>query len=169
MTSTYIKKAILPILAAVMTVITPACHTVNDDRIPPYPVNIAFTTIGVWDEYGVAGATSFKYFIKSSGIPTRSFYSAASETGFGGVLLVGDFLGDLHAYDMACPVEVKRDVRIAVDTELNVAVCPKCGSTYDIYRYGGPLSGEAHDKGYGLKRYNVLRPGPYGEAALIRQ
>ena len=146
--------------------IMPACESIDSNRIPPYPVRIYFTAIGQWELYGVAGAGQYNSFIKSERKPQGFPYKAAEETGFGGVLLMKDPNGDLKAYDLACPVEAKRDVRIYVDTESPVAVarCPKCNSTYDIYSYGGPLSGEAHDKHYGLQRYNArieITPGRY--------
>lgn len=158
----------LPVVAMMLTA---GCHSVDDDRIPPSVVEIPFATSGVWDAFGVPGATSYRYFIKKSkvqeSIPVGYQYTASSQTGFGGVVVVRDFLNELHAYDMACPVEVKRDIRVYVDSEENVARCEKCGSTYDIFRYGAPLSGEAHAKGYGLTRYNVYQPGPNGLYLLV--
>lgn len=162
-----ILPGVLAILAGTPSLIS--CHTVDDDRIPPVPVEISFVTSGIWEKYGVGGATDYEYFIKDSRQPAGFPYTALSQTGFGGVVIVGDYLGELQAYDMACPVELKRDIRIAVDRESNVAVCKKCGSTYDIFRYGAPLSGEASQKGYALTRYNVLKPGPAGEYVLVRR
>lgn len=133
-----------------------SCKHLDDQRIPPAPVNLTFNTIAEWNRYGVPGALSHKRYIKSERIPADFPYVALSHTGFGGILLVGDILGAPRAYDLACPVECKADVRIIVDTETNKAYCPKCGSIYDIYtNYGQPLSGPALDYGYGLQKYYV--------------
>lgn len=132
-----------------------SCDSVDDDRIPPSPVRIDFVSQGEWDLYGIGGALQWREFIKQQRIPSGFPYSDASQTGFGGVLLVGDFIGDAQAYDMACPVEVKRDVRVSVDTDGAVARCGVCGSTYDIFRQGAPISGKAADQGYALRRYRV--------------
>lgn len=150
-------------MAAALTVaatLFSGCHSVDDDRIPPLPVYLAFTTVGMWDTYGVAGATSHRRFILTDRlrVPENFPFTALSQTGYGGILLVSDILGDPQAYDLACPVEVRQDVRIRVNSEKNIAECPECGSTYDIFsNYGTPLSGPAAEKGYGLKRYHVGR------------
>lgn len=136
-----------------------ACHSVNDERIPLYPVRISFATVGEWNAYGVGGALDYRIFIKDKREPAGFPYTDMSRTGFGGVLLVSDYNNELHAYDLACPVEMKATVRIEVDTQEHVGRCPVCHSTYDIYRFGNPLSGPAASDGYGLRRYNVSMGG----------
>jgi hypothetical protein len=134
-----------------------ACHTIDDDRIPTTPVNIVFSDVGMWNTYGVGGALDTRRFIKSERVPTNFPYAAASYTGYGGVLLVCDFNGNALAYDLACPVECKATVRVQVDKDASVAVCPTCHSTYSIFEnYGYPLSGKAAEYGYGLRRYYVV-------------
>ena len=134
------------------------CHSLNDERIPPAPVHLAFTTEANWNLYGVSGAMDWKTFILDKRIPANFPYAATSETGFGGLLLVGSVLGEPVAYDLACPVERSRSVLIGIDTEKMVAECPVCHSTYDVFSLGGhPLSGIAADKGSGLKVYHVGR------------
>lgn len=131
----------------------PSCYSVDDDRIPPSPVRIDFAGQGEWDVYGIGGAMQWREFIKQQRVPAGFPYTDASQTGFGGVILVGDFVGDVQAYDLACPVEVKRDIRVSVDDGQAVARCSVCGSTYDIFRQGAPLSGKAAEKGYAMRRY----------------
>jgi len=137
-----------------------SCETIDDDRIPPCAVYLSFFSQGDWDIYGVSGAASHRRFILTDKerVPADYPYTALSQTGFGGVLLVSDFLGEPQAYDLACPVEVQYNVRIVVDNEKNLACCPKCHSEYDIYsNYGTPVSGPAADYGYALERYSVSR------------
>lgn len=156
-------------LAAVILAITglAACHTLDDDRIPPMPVRLVFNTVADWNVYGVTGALDHRRFIKEERVPSNFPYVALSQTGFGGILLVGDVNGAPRAYDLACPVECKRDVRIVVDTEANNAYCPKCRSVYDIYtNYGHPLAGEAAERGYGLQQYYV-GAGSQGEYMVV--
>lgn len=139
-----------------------ACDSIDDERIPPSAVHIEFKNIGEWNTYGVAAAPDYRTFIKSKGIPADFPYTSLSYTGFGGVLLVCDIHNTPKAFDLACPVERKNDVRVTVDTENLWAKCPKCGSTYDIYSLDGyPLSGEALNRKYGLQQYSV-RPNNYG-------
>lgn len=162
--STISRTAIIP---AIMAVAFTGCNRIDDKRLPPVPVYINFTTVGDWNIYGVAGAGSYRYFIKPERQPTGYPYSASNFTGFGGVLLIGDIHGNPIAYDMACPVECRADVRIRmIDNELK-AECPVCHSIYDVVtNYGTPLSGPAHSDGYGLTKYYV-GPGMSGEHMVI--
>lgn len=148
---------ILKILALVALIVgATGCDKVDDERIPPYPVYIQFATQADWTVYGVSGACSYKYFIKENRTPSNFPWTALTETGFGGILLVTDIHGDPHAFDLACPVEAQRDVRVVVDTELQKARCPKCHSIYDIFtNYGLPVEGEALSKNYALRHYHV--------------
>lgn len=144
-----------------------SCEEIDDDRIPPYPVYVQFQTEADWNVYGVAGACDFKYFIKENRTPANFPWTALTETGFGGVLLVSDIHGKPHAFDLACPVEARRDVRIVVDTKQQKARCPKCHSVYDIFtNYGLPLEGEAATRKYRLRHYNV-GPGFQGQHLII--
>lgn len=142
-----------------LVVILMGCEHIDDDRIPRVNVNIVFANEGVWAKYGVAGALDSRRFIRntSPAVPVDFPYTANTFTGYGGVLLVGDLYGNPVAYDLACPYEAKPDIRINVDKEANNAVCPVCGSTYDIFGgQGRPTSGPAASRGYGLTRYYVL-------------
>ncbi len=143
-----------------------ACSHLEDKRTPPAAVWIAFNTEQDWNTYGTPSALDHKTFIKgvlNGGLPQ----TATMQTGFGGVLLVGDILGNPIAYEMACPVENKKDVTIKVDNDINDAYCPKCKSRYSIYsNYGIPTSGKALEYNYGLTKYSVIS-GPNGEYRVI--
>lgn len=157
----------ISMVAAALALAMGACHHIDDDRIPPALVYVPFNTIGDWTVYGVGGAGDYRYFIKSSRQPSGYPYTALSATGFGGVLLIGDIHGQPVAYDLACPVECRSDVRIQVVADELVAECPVCHSTYDIVtNYGYPLSGKAAQNGYGLQRYYVVN-GNAGEYRVI--
>lgn len=146
-----------------------SCHTIDDDRIPPAPVRIAFPTVAEWQIYGTPGATDHKRFIKGEKTPPNFPWTALTETGYGGVLLCGDVHGAPVAYDLACPVEIRPDIRIIVDPEALNAYCPKCHSVYDIFtNYGQPLSGPAAEQGYGLQKYYV-GAGSAGEYMVVHR
>ena len=144
-----------------------ACHHVDDKRTPPAPVWVPFATQPIWELYGVSGALDYKEFIKPLGIPEPSFFSAVSQTGYGGVLLVCDINNTPLAYDLSCPVENRADVRIKIDSETNQAYCPSCHSRYEVFtNYGTPVAGPAAERGYGLTKY-LVGSGPNGEYRLI--
>lgn len=160
------KAVFHAIAAAVMLCMTTAaCTSVDDTRIPLLPVKVEFKTEGEWNVYGVSGALDWCLFIRDGHVYRRSTgatpafpFLAGTYTGFGGVLLVADFYGNPVAYDLSCPVECAPTVRVAVDANTHRAVCPKCGSSYDIYEnYGHPASGPAAEHGYGLRRYVVMQ------------
>lgn len=143
------------------------CNRLDDNRIPPAPVYIAFPSEAEWRLYGVTATPDHRSFIKPERKPANFPYTALSQTGFGGVLLVADVHNTPQAFDLACPVEARQDVRIAVDEEKHDAYCPKCHSRYSIYTNGGtPTSGPALDDGYGLTRY-ACTPRTTGEYMVI--
>lgn len=144
-----------------------SCHTVDDDRIPAYAVYLNLGDTGTWNTYGVSGFGSSRRFILASGLrqPSGFPFSQQSATGFGGVLLINGMdpfttATDVPlAYDLACPVELKPDVRVEIQGDLYEAVCPVCGSHYDVTMGGGaPLAGPAATGKfkYGLRRYRCL-------------
>jgi hypothetical protein len=153
------KRVLTSVLAMLlMSMSFTSCSHIDNKRIPAMAVNIVFSNVGVWNTYGVGGALETRRFIKADAVPSNFPYTITTYTGYGGVLLVGDIYGNPIAYDLACPVECRATVRIVVDTENNIAECPNCHSTYDIFtNQGHPLSGDAAKKGYGLQCYTVSR------------
>ena len=142
-----------------------SCHEIDDERIPRMPVSINLTGAGLWNTYGVAGTGLSRDFIISEGLPAGFPYTQGNATGFGGVLLIGGmdpFTSEPNvplAYDLACPVERMPTVRVFIDPYNLDAVCPDCGSHYNVVTGGGsPLSGPAltGKPKYGLRRYQCL-------------
>lgn len=143
------------------------CDSLDDDRVPYAPVRVTFSTEGVWDVYGVHGATSWKRFVKKDKIPVGFPYAIHDETGYGGLLVVCDIMGDNQVYDLACPVDIPAVSQVVIRQGETVAWCPKCESTYEVFsNYGIPLSGPAARHGYALKRYRIVYGGP-GEYRVI--
>ncbi|MCM1348517.1 MAG: hypothetical protein NC338_03820 [Firmicutes bacterium] len=142
------------------------CDSVDSDRIPPVNVNVIFPTIGDWERYGVSGPGTYQRFIASERVPSGFPYKGLEGTGFGGLLLVCDPMGQLLVYDLACPVCVPAMKRIFEDVNEGTAGifrCGNCGSTYDVFAQGGPHSGAALKDKYGLQRYriSVTQGSPY--------
>ena len=151
--------------AALCVSLFSGCHEVDDERIPRMPVSINITGAGMWNTYGVAGTGLSRDFILREGIPEGFPYTQGSATGFGGVLLIGGmdpFTSEPNvplAYDLACPVERKSSVRVYIDAGNLDAVCPECGSHYNVVTGGGsPVSGIAltGKTKYALRRYQCL-------------
>lgn len=153
-----VKSTVRTLLAVALSAIAlTSCSHVDDDRIPAVGVNISLDNPGYWTTYGVHGLGQYRYFIKSENIPADFHYTALTFTGFGGILLVTDIYNQPLAYDLACPVEMKPTVRISYDPDKLRARCNSCGSEYDVNEFNGsPVSGPAHEKKYGLRRYRVI-------------
>lgn len=156
--------------AAAAAIITAAalcsCHHVDNKRLPLTRVNIVFLSQADWVTYGVSGAGQHKRFIREERVPAGFPYLVTTYTGFGGVLLCTDYYGNPVAYDLACPVECRSDIRVAVNED-NLAECPRCHSTYDIFAMSGnSVGGPAARDGYGLQIYYV-GPGHSGEYRVV--
>ena len=96
----------------------------------------------------------------NAGLAWKTFNTSDShdygryETGFGGILVINGFgvnTVNLFAYDLACPVEADRSIKVKPD-DAGKATCPKCNAIYDVaYGSGKPESGTK----YGLRCYRV--------------
>lgn len=160
--TTFIKtiahKIAAPAVAAGAVTLCAACHTIDDNRIPVTPVQITFATEAQWNVYGVAAALDSRSFIREKKLPANYPYTAATYTGYGGVLLVCDVLGQPRAYDLACPVECNKDIRVEIDHDDLLARCPVCKSAYNVFSLTGtPVEGPAAQNAYGLRNYRVLK------------
>lgn len=154
------------LIAVLLTICSlTSCNTVDDDRIPSWPVNINLGDAGIWNSFGVWNYGQSRSFIRQSLEPAGFSYPANSATGFGGVLLImGMNTSDSNtmiplAYDLSCPVERQRDITVYVDPESFEAVCPVCESHYEVTMAGGaPVSGPALTGShvYGLRHYRCL-------------
>lgn len=55
-------------------------------------------------------------------------------TGYGGLLVFRTHDGEIFAYDLCCPFEDKREIKVT-PTDNGKAVCPECGSIF-VTMYG---------------------------------
>ncbi len=79
---------------------------------------------------------------------------ASDRFGYAGLLVVSDVTGEtLFAYDLCCPYEDSRDIKVTPSNE-GTAVCLNCGSLF-VTRYGqgSVVSGPAKQP---LQRYQVV-------------
>lgn len=162
-----LKNIIILLIAAAALLSVCSCDSVDDNRIPYAEVHLTFHTVGDWNIHGIAGALDHKSYIYNSTerVPGDFPYTSLDRTGFGGLLIVSDALGDAHVYDLACPMEVRPNVRIRIPVNADgsaetYAECPSCGSRYDVFmNHGNPMSGPAADRGFGLQRYSIVSGG----------
>lgn len=131
------------------------CDKNDLDRIPNTVVRLEFDPASPLVR--LMSPFDHNIFIKKENKPDKFYYSDASATGFGGILVVRSSENDqLYAYDMACPVEVSANTRIFIDEQNLCARCEKCNSTFEIFiGSGAPMSGEANERKFFLKKYVV--------------
>ncbi|MBQ1797748.1 MAG: hypothetical protein IIZ89_00085 [Muribaculaceae bacterium] len=155
------------LLMSLLAVLLCACDHVNNKEVPAYVVRIDLGTHAMWSTYGVSGVGDYRYFNREMGVPQNFPFNANTHTGYGGVLLMmaldastGNY--EPVAYDGACPVENVQSTVVGINGKLE-AVCPKCGSRYNVLTgLGGPIDGVAHKSNYGLRIYKVRQSGSGG-------
>jgi nitrite reductase/ring-hydroxylating ferredoxin subunit len=83
--------------------------------------------------------------------------------GLGGLLVVHTPIGEYYAFDLACPNEQtpNRNTIVEVDKDGMKAVCPKCGTKYDIWDGPGTVISSEGRK-HGLKSYRITVTGYSG-------
>ncbi|MDO5664376.1 MAG: hypothetical protein Q4G63_03840 [Bacteroidia bacterium] len=76
------------------------------------------------------------------------------QIGYGGLLVFRTTEGDIFAYDLCCPYEDNREVKVK-PTDNGKAVCSKCGSVYiTMYGLGTAESGSSNQS---LQTYTVRK------------
>ncbi|WP_293672212.1 hypothetical protein [uncultured Parabacteroides sp.] len=83
--------------------------------------------------------------------------------GFAGVLLVHGYDDIFYAYDLCCPHEVSKDIKIVAD-DTGYAKCPKCGTIYEIGLGTGAPNGASK---YPLRRYTVTPKSASGQEWVV--
>jgi hypothetical protein len=107
-----------------------SCEKEQHSDIPYAPVKL---TLYPEDMIQLAGSLSCLSF-------TQPKY-AGDQLGYGGILVVhGWNYGTYYAYDLACPVEAQRNIRIRPDSS-GTATCDHCHSIFNIADGGYPQSG----------------------------
>ncbi|MDD6832166.1 MAG: hypothetical protein PUE80_03275 [bacterium] len=149
---------LIVVLAATLCLLT-ACDSIDNKALPSYTVRLDLSTTALWNTYGVSGVGDYRIFSREKRLPANFPYNANTFTGFGGVLLVMGLDAATASYaplafDAACPVERRADITLTIDPSTLDAVCPSCGSHYNVLNgAGGPSSGEALSQKLGLTTY----------------
>jgi hypothetical protein len=152
------KKMIIPLLLFFTAF---ACKEEIYSTIPTAPVSYRLSLS--LQDYSLNAGTGAYLCITQKRFET-------DRLGYGGLLIVngtGNELVNLHAYDLACPVEANRSILIVPENTSQTgapmaitAKCPHCGAVYNIIdEYGTPQSGSK----YFLRTYRVIKTGNNGE------
>lgn len=123
-----------------------SCSKINESSIPYYRV---YLTLDLrYQDKELVGLYNYKEYTAAR--------NAGESTGYSGVLVVCGDNSVYYAYDLCCPHEAEKAIKVVPDHAGN-AKCPKCGTEYQTaYGSGAPTSGPSK---FALRRYNVLTRG----------
>lgn len=119
------------------------CSEDEQRRIPESPVYIELNLMG---EY-----STFRNAYDTVVFDKRKL--EIERIGYGGILVNIDYEGKYHAYDLCCPNEVDRNIRIFPNSTGTQAECRICGSVFEIWNGTGMVS-KGPSK-WNLKRYRA--------------
>lgn len=137
-------------IVSLLVVLCSACGKEEDKNvIPAEPVNFKVNLNSADAVLRTPG--SYKEYIKGS-YPIL----AGESLGYGGLLIINSFYAtntpDLLAYDLGCPNELAREIRVKADNN-GKAKCPKCGRIYNLMENGRVVSESSN---LHLQRYVVV-------------
>lgn len=113
-----------------------ACSKIENNTIPFYPVYLELDL--TYEDKDLNNLFSSKIYT------SKNINSAVEKAGFGGVLIFhGEDIGygAYQAYDIACPNEASASTVVHVDDTGIHAICPVCGSKYELTGSGFPTQG----------------------------
>lgn len=140
------KQIKITILAIILTSLS-GCYDNVISSIPDYPVHLQLNLTTTYP--------TFKNSINQYLLFEKRIFETDA-IGFGGIIVYTGFDGAYYAFDMACPHEAKREIKV-YPNDLGQAVCKECGTVYDMsYGIGNPTSGPAEET---LKRYRTSLSG----------
>lgn len=123
-----------------MTLLAMSCSQGLEPSLPLYSV---YLTVDLDLEWRLKASQAHKIFNKSNTV-----YQYDAQTGMGGILLyngIDNMTGGkdrYYAFDAACPYEAKSNVTVEVEEGSIYALCPQCGTKYEILTgLGNPVEG----------------------------
>lgn len=134
------------LLFCVVILLAMSCGKVNVSNLPYAHVHLTLDLR--YQDKDLVGLLNFKE------ITTPR--NAGEYVGFGGVLVVCGYDDQYYAFDLCCPHEAKRSIKVEADNT-GYATCPECGTQYEIgYGSGTPSNGPSE---FALTRFQVTRRG----------
>ena len=137
-------KKQLHILSIITAALLCSCNNSYNNPVPSYPVNLDINIAAEYPHFVPANIMQHMTFTKPRLVTDR--------IGYGGVLVLTGLDAQYHAFDLSCPVEARRDIRVYIDGMY--AVCPQCGEQYEVfYGIGNPTKGISRDP---MRRYTCI-------------
>lgn len=148
-------------LSCLLVLLALSCTKTIETTIPYCPVYLELDL--TFQDRALKEMQAYKIYTQSN------IDQDGERTGFGGVLVYHGLNNNggageaYYAFDAACPYEAQVNIKVEVDENRIYAICPKCGSKYEILNgIGNPIEGPS--KNY-LQQYPVT---PMGNKLYIR-
>ena len=152
----FFPSSFFVIVAFVLILVFTACEENYRSPIPNFPVGLKIDLAGKYNLF----KNSSNQFLLFEEQPL-----ATDRIGYAGIMLYSGLMPDdygntvYYAFDMACPYEAKRTVKVypVQDSLPGIVRCEECGSEFNVgYGFGDPVKGPATKL---LKRYRVSLTG----------
>lgn len=136
-------RSLILLLAAISFA---SCESNYVSSIPDYPVYMELNLASTYPNFR---DNPNQYLVFKQPV------NANERVGYGGLLIYCKLIPDdkpYSAFDLACPYEVDHTIKV-VPNDMGQAVCPECGTIYDISAgIGNPTEGPAKET---LRRYKA--------------
>lgn len=128
------------ILACLLLLTVFSCTKTIESGIPYRPVYLELDL--TYQDKALKASYASKIYTQ------KNIDQKVEQTGFGGVLVYHGLSSNgtdaYYAFDAACPYEAQSNITVAVDKDGIYAVCPKCGSKYELLNgLANPVEGPA--------------------------
>ena len=146
----FLKKTVVVKIVLLLILFLPLSFCADEaprSTIPFAPVNFLIDLNGL--DHSLKSPLSYKIYTE------QDRQSNEDRFGFSGLLVAAANTTEtvLYAYDLCCPHEKRRDIKV-VPTGNGTAACPACGSTFvTMYGFGTVEEGPASEP---LQKYHVL-------------
>jgi len=121
---------------------TGSCEKSVSNPVPDTYVNVYFNLNNY--PVGVGQAITISHAV--SGTPSLGYDD-------NGIIVYRNSQDEFFAYDRTCPFHVEESIAVNLSQDNLFAVCPVCGSTYQLFYYGFPTEGSPSE--YPLKQYRI--------------
>ena len=137
-----------------LTIILSGCYDNYVSSIPDYPVRLQLNLTSTYPTFK-NNPNQFLIF------ETPPKYGES--VGFGGIIIYAGINPDEYfAFDLACPNEANKSIKVEPSDYFGRVVCETCGSVYEISSSGAfPIEGPSKEP---LKRYKAI---PQGDILYI--
>jgi nitrite reductase/ring-hydroxylating ferredoxin subunit len=141
------SKIIFFLITAVIALSLISCEKNKNDVIPD--VWVDFTMDLVNDiEFSDLAAIGNHVFVTYQ---TNNWGARSAGFDSSGIIVYRSLTEEFNAYDRTCPHDYAvNGLRIKVNVDFTIAICPKCSTNYALSAFGTPISGPGR---YPLKNY----------------